>query len=113
MLRSPGECGRVRRPMNRVVLLAFASFLLVTAGCKSQCRLLTEKQCDCTTNSTDKTNCLTRASQQDSTFGVGAGATAEDEERCEALLEGCDCRLLDTQAGKERCGIAFGPDAGN
>lgn len=100
--------------MRHVVLLAFSSLLLFTAGCKSQCRLLTEKQCDCTTNSNDKTACLTRAQAQDSSFGIsaGAGATEADEDLCESLLVVCDCRLLDTQAGKERCGIAYAADGG-
>ncbi|MDP2270357.1 MAG: hypothetical protein Q8N23_30175 [Archangium sp.] len=90
--------------MRHAVLLALTSLLLVTSGCKSQCRLLSEKACDCTVNSTDKTACLTRASQQDSTFN--SMPTAEDEDRCEALLEQCDCRLVDTAAGKMRCGLA-------
>ncbi len=104
MLRSRSDCGRVRRPMRHAVLLALTSLLLVTSGCKSQCRLLSEKACDCTVNSNDRTNCLTRASQQDSTFN--SSPTAEDEDRCEALLETCDCRLVDTPAGKMRCGLA-------
>ncbi len=98
--------------MRHVVLLAFTSLLLVTAGCKSQCRLLTEKQCECTTNSNDKTACLTRAQAQESAFGIAAGATEEDEALCQRLLDDCDCRLLDTQAGKERCGIAVPSDGG-
>lgn len=108
MLRSPGDCGRVRRPMRHAVLLAFASFVLLTTGCKSQCRILSEKQCDCTTNSSDKTNCLSRAASQEGTFTP----TAEDEARCEELLETCDCRLVDTQSGKERCGLAVSADGG-
>lgn len=105
MLRSRSDCGRVRRPMRQVVLLALASLLLVTSGCKSQCRLLSEKACDCTVNSTDRTACLSRAAQQDSTFN--SSPTAESEDRCEALLIECDCRLVDTAAGKMRCGLAY------
>lgn len=102
MLRSRSDCGRVRRPMRHVVLFAFASLLLVTAGCKSQCRLLSEKLCDCTSNSTDKTACLSRAATQEGTFPP----TVKDEERCQGLMETCDCRLIDTPTGKERCGLA-------
>ena len=88
--------------MRHAVLFAFASLLLVTAGCKSQCRLLSEKLCDCTTNSSDKTNCLSRAATQEGTFPP----TAQDDDRCEALVPTCDCRLVDTPGGKERCGLA-------
>lgn len=108
MLRSRGDCGRVRRPMRHVVLIAFCSLLLVTSGCKSQCRLLSEKLCDCTTNSTDKTNCLSGAASRE----VGYAPTEETEARCQALAASCDCRLVDTQAGKERCGLAVSGDAG-
>ena len=102
MLRSRSDCGRVRAFMRHAVLLAFTSLLLVTAGCKSHCRLLSEKLCDCASNSSDKTQCLSRAASQEGTFTP----TAADEERCAALAPTCDCRLIDTQAGKERCGLA-------
>ncbi len=108
MLRSPDDCGRVRGPMRHAVLLAFTSLLLVTSGCKSQCRVLSEKLCDCTTTSTEKTNCLQRVSTQESTFTPDA----EQEAVCKALEEGCDCRLIDTPSGKERCGLAVSSDAG-
>jgi hypothetical protein len=109
MLRSRSDCGRVRGPMRHVVLIAFSSLLLVTSGCKTQCRLLSEKLCDCTTNSTDKTNCLQSVAARDGTYV----ATEQSEATCEALAPNCDCRLVDTQAGKERCGMAVSGDAGN
>lgn len=102
MLRSRSDCGRVRRPMRHAVLLVMTSLLLVTSGCKSQCRLLSEKACDCTVSSIEKTACLSRAATQEGTFPP----TAEDEQRCEELIEQCDCRLVDTPAGKMRCGLA-------
>lgn len=105
MLRSPSRCGRVRRPMRAAVLFALTSLLVVTSGCKTACRQLTEKQCDCTQSNTEKTACLSRASAQEGSFMP----TAEEEATCDALLDKCDCRLLDTQAGKENCGIAVGP----
>ena len=76
--------------------------VLASSGCKTSCRQLSEKQCDCTTNTQERTACLTRASQHETTYAP----TADDEVRCEALIEGCDCRLVDTQAGKERCGFS-------
>ena len=82
--------------MRQAVLLAFTSLLLVTSGCKSQCRILSEKLCDCAVNSNDKTTCLQRVSQQESTFPP----SAEQEAVCKSLEEGCDCRLIDTPSGK-------------
>jgi hypothetical protein len=72
------------------------------AGCKSHCRQLSEKQCDCAYTSTERTNCLSAASTHES----GVILTAEDEATCEALLPQCDCRLIDTPEGKANCGLA-------
>lgn len=95
--------------MRTVVFAALSSLLLVASGCKSQCRLLREKQCDCTTDTSSRNTCLSTASSLESSNPPNA----EQEALCESLLDQCDCRLLDTQAGKERCGIAVGPpDAG-
>ncbi len=91
----------------RLVVLVCVAVLL--AGCKSTCRQLSEKLCDCTTNTNERTGCLQRVASNE----TANPPTAEDEATCEALLDACDCRLIDTQAGKERCGIArAGPDAG-
>lgn len=68
--------------MRHAVLLAFASLILVTSGCKSQCRLLSEKLCDCTTNSSDKTLCLSNAARQEGTFPP----TAAQDDQCGDLL---------------------------
>ena len=105
MLRCLGDCGRVRGPMRQAVLLAFTSLLLVTSGCKSHCRVLSEKLCDCTVNSTDKTSCLQGiATKTDE-------PTDDQNELCKSLEGTCDCRLVDTPSGKERCGLAVPSDA--
>lgn len=94
--------------MRQVVLLSFAALLLATSGCKSQCRVLSEKLCDCTTNTTDKTACLSRAASQE----ANNPPTPENEVTCQALYPDCDCRLVDTPSGKMRCGLAESADAG-
>lgn len=106
MLRCLGDCGRVPSPMRQAVLLAFTSLILVTSGCKSHCRVLSEKLCDCTLNSTEKTACLSSISVK------GDDVTDAQNEACKPLEETCDCRLIDTPAGKERCGLAVSGDAG-
>lgn len=92
--------------MRLAVLLAAA---LALAGCKSTCRQLSEKMCECTNNTSERTGCLQRVATIESQFPP----TAEDEATCEALLDQCDCRLIDTPQGKERCGFArLAPDGG-
>lgn len=86
--------------MRHAVLILAAAFTLV--GCKSQCRVLSEKQCDCTLSTTERTACLTAVANRENQNPP----TPVDEERCEALIDQCDCRLIDTPQGKVRCGIA-------
>lgn len=97
---SRGVCGRVRGPMRHAVLILVAAFTLV--GCKSQCRVLSEKQCDCTLSTTERTQCLAAVAQREGTNPP----TPDDEARCADLIDLCDCRLVDTPQGKMRCGIA-------
>jgi hypothetical protein len=89
-------------------LLVIAISLLVIAGCKSNCRQLSERLCECSINSVEKDACLRTASAAE---GSNPPST-DDEKTCMALLKpddggvGCDCRLIDTKAGKVRCGLA-------
>lgn len=83
--------------------LLLALVLLVAASsCKSQCRQLSEKLCECATNTNDRTICLQAASVKDS-LNV---ATSTDQDNCKVLLATCDCHLTNTRRGKVRCGMA-------
>jgi uncharacterized protein YcfL len=96
--------------MRKLLVIALA--VVALAGCKSNCRQLSEKLCDCTISSTAKSTCLTNVANHE----ASAISTAETEATCGALLDGCDCRLVDTPAGKVKCGLArpFGlVDAGD
>ncbi len=94
------DCGRVPGFVMKRFVLAAAVFGLV--GCKSQCRVLSEKLCDCAINSLDKDACIRRAATNEGQVVI----TAADEATCAALVNQCDCRIVDTTVGKERCGLA-------
>jgi hypothetical protein len=82
---------------------------LALCGCKTSCRQLSEKLCDCAGNSTDRNNCLALASSKE-----GANPPNDtDNAYCATLLPQCDCRLIDTTPGKVRCGLAYPLDAGS
>lgn len=83
------------------VLAVSASSLL---GCKSPCRQLSEKLCECAANTIEKEDCLQRASTAENS--PNNEPTAEQNAYCEAQLEQCDCRLIDTPEGKRACGLA-------
>lgn len=92
-------------------LLALVVAASLFTGCKSRCRQLSEKLCDCTLNSNEKTSCLQNAASKETV----SPPTAEDDAVCDALYQQCDCRLIDTPVGKIRCGLARpieGIDAG-
>jgi hypothetical protein len=82
--------------------LLFIVVMISVAGCKSYCRQLSEKQCECSATSTERTTCLTLAANKE----TGVTLTAADEDACEALLPKCDCTLVATSEGKVNCGLA-------
>lgn len=106
-----------QRLANRVALwqgaapvkkfLTIALLALALPACKSKCRQLSEKLCECTANTTDRTSCLTVASSKEQNYT----ANEASESTCGALLDSCDCRLIDTPQGKVKCGLArpYGP----
>ncbi len=93
-------------PLMRLLLLL--TVCLGLAGCKSQCRLLSERLCECSLNSTERSNCVANAGTKE----ASNASTSDDENRCRAMLQGpnaCDCHLIETAAGKIRCGLARDP----
>lgn len=94
--------------MRAVLLTLTIVAAAVLPGCKSNCRVLSEKLCDCSLNSTERTSCLNAASTAEANFIP----TAADDATCAALVKSCDCRLIDTAEGKMRCGLAWSTDAG-
>jgi len=91
--------------MRTLGVLLSVAVLALAAGCKGNCRQLAEKLCECKTNSTEKNSCLTAASQDESSYPPDA----EQDQTCGALLEQCDCRLIDTPEGRVRCGLSRPP----
>ena len=103
----------VARSAPLMRLLITVVFLLSTlTGCKSACRQLSERLCECALNSTDKSACVQRAGNSE---GQNPPSPTQDQ-HCKDLLPTCDCRLIDTPAGKIRCGLArdatLGADGG-
>ena len=82
-------------------LLALAAALALS-GCKSPCRQLSEKLCDCQDTTLLREACLTKVSAEQARLGTSAA----DEQLCTTLLPGCDCHQIKTEAGKKACGLA-------
>jgi hypothetical protein len=84
-------------------LLTFVALILLSlCSCKSACRQLSERLCECALNSNEKTACVQRAGNNE---GSNPPSPAQDL-HCKELLPTCDCRLIDTPQGKIRCGLA-------
>jgi hypothetical protein len=96
--------------MRRSAAIAVLSLaLLGLTGCKSACRELSEKLCDCTTTSLEREVCVRRASNDEALFEP----TSEDEAVCEEKLDGCRCEDIQNAstsdellAAKQACGLA-------
>ena len=96
-------------PLMRLLLLL--TVCLGLAGCKSQCRQLSERLCECSLNSTERSNCVANAGTKE----ASNAATPQEEDVCRAKLQpglptSCDCHLIETAAGKIRCGLARDPN---
>lgn len=87
-----------------IAFLASALFALGISGCKSNCRQLSERVCDCALNTLERDECMRRAARADA--DPRYAPTPEQDAHCGELLPGCDCHLLDTTDGKKRCGLA-------
>lgn len=88
--------------MSRLLVAASTALLLFGAACSTPCEELAEKRCACLPTTTERDACERRAADQRSK----RAPTDQDEDRCEALLDRCDCRKLDTPEGKRACGLA-------
>lgn len=84
------------------LLFVMMMTVVVLPACKGNCRQLSEKLCDCAENSALRDRC-----KRDAAAAEGVNPpTADDEAFCKAKLDSCDCRLVDTEAGKIACGLA-------
>lgn len=96
------------RPL--LLALALLSSPALLAGCKSSCRQLAEKLCDCSPNTEIKELCLQQAQRRES--NLPEALTPEQEETCAALYEKCHCEQLEDPDNKTRadakknCGLA-------
>jgi len=89
--------------MKRALLLAAALLCpTVLMACSTPCEELAEKICACEGSTSARDACERRASQQSD---ANQPSQAE-QDRCERLLDTCDCNTLDTAAGKRACGLA-------
>jgi hypothetical protein len=98
--------------MRRSAAFAVLSLaLLGLSGCKGACRELSEKLCDCSTNSVQRELCIRTAANDE----ARVEPTAEQEAVCEARLDKCNCDALrpdqnaseeDIKEAKEACGLA-------
>ena len=87
----------------RLLLTALAVFpLLALSACKGSCHTLADLQCECLPTQGERDSCFVSNSSQNSSVAP----TGEDEARCEALLETCQCGTTSTPEGKQACGLA-------
>ena len=88
--------------------------LLGMIGCGSPCQDLADRICNCQPAGTLRDSCKSSVKNQ-----IGsANPSSSDQSTCSEKLKTCpdpestpsQCQVLETQAGKEACGLAF-PEA--
>ena len=86
--------------MKPILLLSAA--LACASACTDPCLELAQKICDCQPTSALRDSCRQSASTEKGRINI----TSQDDQACSALVDGCDCHLLDTPEGKVKCGQA-------
>ena len=92
-----------------IALTLLSSALLALAGCKSPCRELSERLCDCV-ETFQRESCIRAVVNEESRIEP----TDEQLATCEQRLETCTidpenrdtCDILKTDEGKQACGLA-------
>ncbi|HEX8820042.1 MAG TPA: hypothetical protein VF794_08975 [Archangium sp.] len=91
-----------------VALTLLSSALLALAGCKSPCRELSERLCDCV-ESFQRDTCIRSVANEENNIEP----TDEELEVCEQRLTTCVdtqektvCERIETDEGKQACGLA-------
>jgi hypothetical protein len=86
----------------RALALAVLVALPALAACSTPCEDLAAKICGCEASTALRDACERRASDlQDQ-----RGTSDAEQNRCDKLVDTCDCHALDTAAGKRACGLA-------
>lgn len=88
--------------MQRAFFVATLAVAALLSACSSPCEELASKICACESTRSAIDACERRASQQQD---ANPPSDAE-QNRCEDLIDGCDCFALNTAAGKRACGLA-------
>lgn len=90
--------------MKRLLLGAALATALAVAGCNNSCQTLANNICECSPTQAAQQNCQAEASIANGT----ATLSNDDLNRCSALQNACDCRMLATGsfAAKVACGLA-------
>jgi len=109
-------CGATRAilpgPMRRALLSLSAAALcaLGLAGCGNACEDLAGRLCGCAGGGTASDTCKQQIKNQLNDVGLNAG----DKSFCSQKLDSCNapagaefCEWLNTQGGKEACGLAY------
>jgi hypothetical protein len=97
------------RLLARLAPLALG--LLCAVGCGSPCQDLADRICNCQPSGTLRDSCKSSVKNQID----AAKPTSSDQSYCSDRLKTCpdpestpsQCQVLETQAGKEACGLAF------
>ena len=90
----------------RFIALSIALLALGLTGCPGKCRQLSERLCACATTTSAREDCKRRAASADGLYRPTADQEAFCATKLEAVEDGCDCRNIDTPAGKVACGLA-------
>ena len=88
-----------------VYILAAAAISL--AACEHPCLTLAKKVCNCEEVASDAEDCKSRVTAEKNNIDISDSQKAF----CEAKLDTCTCKDLNTPVGQAKCGLAYEPNS--
>ncbi|MDF1563915.1 MAG: hypothetical protein P1V51_12780 [Deltaproteobacteria bacterium] len=97
----------MRRLSFLLSILALTALGLAAAGCTHPCLKLAEQICECEPGEIEKEACEREMKSAYDSARVNELKAQADT--CTELLDTCDCTRLDTEEGRQACGLARTP----
>lgn len=85
----------------------FAAAAIALTACEHPCVTLAKKVCNCEEVASDAEDCESRVKAEKNNIDI----SDSDKAFCEAKLDTCSCKDLNTPAGQAKCGLAYEPNA--
>ena len=93
--------------MKTRLVYIFAAAAIALTACEHPCLTLAKKVCNCEEVASDAEDCKSRVTAEKNNIDISDSQKAF----CEAKLDTCTCKDLNTPIGQAKCGLAYEPNS--